>query len=955
MTDPRHRPWALSAAAVPAALLLGLGAPGPVHAAGPAKSASSDDEAEPPREPAPAAAPDDLVPPRLLAPVQVTYPEDLAALPEPPAGVVTVRFVVGTDGVPKEVAVARGVHPELDALAARAVAALRYEPATWKGRPVEIATRMDVAFEPPLKGSPEPPQEPPAAESPGGSGSTGEADGAKAPKEPAAPAPAGAEAGDEDDEPEGPPAPSGDAVVRGTVLRAGDRVPVRGAQVTAEPAPEGARPGHQRKTRYGDVPPPAWELSVTTAADGTFELPDLPGGLVQIVVLTPGYERTVYVEKIGAGEELTVRYFQKPESTNPYRTVVRTEAAGREEVTRRTITAEEITNLPGTQGDALKALQNFPGMARAPFGAGLLLVRGAAPDDSAVFLGYHEMPQLFHFGGLTSVFNSDILRQIDFIPGNFDSRYGDAIGGVVNVEPRKGRRDGYHGYLDSDLFDTGALFEGPVGKGSFVLSARRSYIDLLLPALIPKDAGLNATIAPRYWDYQALFDYPVGDGDLSVRVFGSDDRTKLVFADENDVEDDDRNRFETTTLFHRADLVYRVRKGPWEFLLTPSYRYDSSSTAAGGIFSFNLRVHTFSGRAEASRWVTRRLGVRVGTEVVAGQAIIDADAPPVPGDEEGATDARLSSRSTVPFSVPALYTTWTVRATDRLTFYPGLRVALYNQPRVRATVDPRLRASWQVADHTTLKAGVGLYSQLPSVVEWHPTWGNPRLAPERSVHTSLGVAQELPYRINLEVTGFYKRLWDMAAPSERLVLRPDGTLGPETFASTGVGRIYGAELLLRKELTRHLFGWVAYTLMRSERRDRPGEPFILTTFDQTHILTLVGVVKLPKHWQIGARFRLVSGNPYTPVVGAVFDASSGSYIPVNGAEHGARLPAFHQLDLRIDKRWIWRRLMLNVYLDIQNVYNRQNPEFVNYSFDYRERQFIPSLPIIPSLGLKLEF
>ena len=148
------------------------------------------------------------------------------------------------------------------------------------------------------------------------------------------------------------------------------------------------------------------------------------------------------------------------DSTNPYRTVVDVEQDDTD-TAKRTISREEINNLPGTQGDALKSIQNFPGVARVPFGLGALVVRGSAPSDSEIFLGYHPIPQLYHFGALTSVFNSDILAQIDFIPGNFDSRFGDAIGGVVNVQPRRGRRDGFHGYIDSDLFDTCLLYTSP--------------------------------------------------------------------------------------------------------------------------------------------------------------------------------------------------------------------------------------------------------------------------------------------------------------------------------------------------------------------------------------------------------------------------------------------------------------------------------------------------------------
>src|SRR5690606_24248708 len=111
----------------------------------------------------------------------------------------------------------------------------------------------------------------------------------------------------------------------------------------------------------------------------------------------------------------------------------------------------------------------------------------------------------------------------------------------------------------------------------------------------------------------------------------------------------------------------------------------------------------------------------------------------------------------------------------------------------------------------------------------------------------------------------------------------------------------------------------------------------------------------PKGWQVGARFRLVSGNPFTPVVGATYDAAGGGYIPLAGAPNSARVPLFHQLDLRVDKRFTWKRVSLTTYLDVQNVYNRQNAEFVNYAYDYSAFSTIPSLPIIPSLGIKLEF
>ena len=871
-----------------------------------------------------AGPPDDFVPPAVREGVEVPYPAELLDQDDPPGGIVVVKLTVGVDGIPIEIEVERGVHPRLDALATEAAQRLRYEPGTVGGTPVEVTIRTTFEFEPPPK--PEPIQ-PDAIE------------------ETAEPV---------DDEPE-PTVPEGPVRITGQLLEAGQRVPIGGALVLAVQADPEESTGRVRKKSYGEQIDPAWQVRAFTDAEGRFELGGVPDGKTRLIVLASGYERLEFVESLSEGQTLTVRYYATRLSSNPYRTVVKTRGVEREEVARRTITPEEIRSLPGTQGDALKSIQNFPGIARSPFGIGLLVIRGSDPSDSSVYLGEHEIPQLFHFGGLRSVFNADILSHIDFIPGNFDARFGDAIGGIVDVGPRAGRRDGYHGYADTNLFDTGVLFEGPVGEGSFAVAARRSYIDLLLPAVIPDDAGLDLTIAPRYWDYQVMFDYPVSRGNLSVRVFGSDDRTRLVISGPNEVDTDDRNRFETTLLFHRADLAYTNRRGRWDFLITPSYRYDYITAGISDIFRFNLTTHTFSSRIEAGYRVSRRIRWDIGTQLSAGTFAIDAEAPAVPVGGQGSVDSFRATTVKDGFALPAVYGSATLGLGDAFTLVPSMRVSHFAINGHHTTVDPRLRFHWQVADRTAIKGGTGLYSQIPDPVEWNSTWGNPLIRPEQALHTSLGIAQSFDPGFTVEVTGFYKYLWDLAAPSPALVRSGDGQIRTENFANTGLGRIVGAEVFLRKELTRNFFGWVSYTISRSERRADAASEWQLFGFDQTHILTLIAVQRLPKNWQIGARFRLVSGNPYTPIVGAVYDASSGSYVPVFGEINSARVGAFHQLDLRVDKRFVWKRVMLTTYLDVQNAYNQQNPEFMQQSYDLRQQQPISSLPIIPSLGARLEF
>jgi hypothetical protein len=462
-------------------------------------------------------------------------------------------------------------------------------------------------------------------------------------------------------------------------------------------------------------------------------------------------------------------------------------------------------------------------------------------------------------------------------------------------------------------------------------------------------------VAPRYYDYQALFDYPIGGGNLTIRGFGSDDKTVLVASDPNEVSTDDRNRFETAIYFHRADIAYTNKKGPWEFLITPSYRYDFFDLGIGDLLTIGLKVHNLNGRAEVSRQLSRKAKLTVGTEFRSFFFDIDVVAPPLPDSTGGFTNTRLQSKVSDFTAIPALYSTIQLDLTDTFTLYPGVRFAYYSPPFAASTVDPRLRFGWQVADRTTIKGGIGLYSQAPQPVEYSDVFGNPRLGPERSLQTSLGVRQEFDYGFNIDATVFANYLFDNVAPSTDIVIQPDGDISSENFANSQTGRVYGLEILARKELTANVFGWVAYTLSRSERQDPVSGDYVLFDFDQTHILTLIGVYKFPKGWQVGARFRLVSGNPNTPFVGGVYDARTGAYTPISGSPGSERLPLFHQLDLRIDKKWTLKRLSVNLYLDVQNVYNAQNVEFWNYSYDFQQRDRIAGLPIIPSLGIKLEF
>ncbi|MCA9538981.1 MAG: ligand-gated channel protein, partial [Myxococcales bacterium] len=160
---------------------------------------------------------------------------------------------------------------------------------------------------------------------------------------------------------------------------------------------------------------------------------------------------------------------------------------------------------------------------------------------------------------------------------------------------------------------------------------------------------------------------------------------------------------------------------------------------------------------------------------------------------------------------------------------------------------------------------------------------------------------------------------------------------------------------LRHDLTERLYGWISYTLQRSERRDRPGEDWRLFDFDQTHNLIIVAQYKITPKWTVGMRWRTVTGNPETPITGAVYVVEQGRYVPLYGTVNSTRNPTFHQLDLRIDREWTFDTWRLIGYLDLRNVTNQANAAGRTYNFDYSESTQAYEIPIVPSFGLRGEF
>jgi len=709
-------------------------------------------------------------------------------------------------------------------------------------------------------------------------------------------------------------------------------------------------------------------MTVKTDKDGRFSFPDAVPGEYEMEITASGYRSLGATETVLADHVTEVVYRLTLEKKG-YETVVHGRKPPRE-VTRRTIAAEEMTKVPGTGGDALKVVSSLPGVARSPGMSGLLIIRGSSPSDSKVFLDHSNIPMLYHFGGLTSVINSDFIDHIDYVPGNYSVRYGGATGGIVDVYTRDLKNDRFHAYVDADLIDIGALAEGPVSEDIQLGAAvRRSYVDAILGVVLPKIEGFEMTQAPVYWDYQALGQFKLSADDrLKLFAYGSDDSMAMVVGSEITEDPNFHGNVDFHTMFHRVQATWDHefnKKISNQTMLEG--RYNEIEGGFGDLIKFGSDDYGFSLRDELALQGYKGWGFTTGLELNAAwyKYKVKAPQPPIEGMPEKPFDPNAiietNGKGDNWLDDVGLYTEFETDPVKQLRFIYGLRFDYFKMVD-EVNFNPRFVTRYEVIPGTTLKGGVGLFTGQPDGVWVDDKFGNPDIGLTQAIHYGLGAEQRITDFLTVSLEGFYKDLSNVMTSSDaprmkngEVVRDDNGDPVSEKLDNEGVGRIYGGELWLKYDPDGLFFGWLSYTLMRSERRDHPGDDWRPFDFDQTHILCVVGSFHLGRGWDVGAKFRLTSGNPYTPATSSIFDSDGDNYYPLYGPTNSARLPLFHQLDVRVDKLWVIDWLKLSVYLDVMNVYYHKNVEGMFYNYDYTEKGYWYGLPILPSIGLKAEY
>jgi TonB family protein len=802
----------------------------------------------------------------------------------------SVELSLGIDreGAVTEVDVSRSAGAALDQAAVAAAKSFVFEPATRDGKPIPARIRYEYVF---AAGTPEPTPHEPAAAVPVATGSVG-----------------------------------------GVVLARDGEAPISGATVVVT-------------TDNGAA------FRATSDARGNYRIDGVPAGPIHIVVTMNGRVPSRTDETLEPNTLVEVK-FRLEEVPDPesFVATARVDAPPRE-VTRRTLAREELTRIAGTRGDPLRAVELLPGVSRPAIGGAMPILRGANPDDSQVFVEGAPVPALYHLGGLTSIIHSRVLESVELYPSNFSVRYGRKAGGVIEARLRDPRTDRLHGVADLSLIDSSLVMETPIGEKLGVLAAvRRSNIDAVLNSAA-STADLAITTAPVYWDYQAIAAYrPTDEDRIRLLAYGSSDRLALVLKNPADADPTVRGAFDAQMVFHNVQLGYRHRfRGGSETNTELTYGRQDGKAAFGNIGQATFTTDTLQARSEWVSMLSPAVRLVFGIDFLGasytgrykGVATTAGE-----GDQplSFATAGRIEASDAAWILQPAAYVEAGLRPAPSLLIVPGVR-ADYTDLVDRSSIDPRLSARWDVGDTTTLKGGVGKFSQQPREQDAIPSIGNPNLRLTKALHVSAGVEQKIGDRVSTSMEGFAKWVDDVVTST------PDGRA--PFFENSQNGRILGAELLVRVRPIGRFFGFLSYTLMRSERQTE-GQAWRLFDRDQPHILNATGTYRLGRGWEIGASFRYTSGTPYTPVVASSYEATKDVYQPRLGTSMSARNGAFSRLDVRVEKKWTFSIWSLAVYLDMQNVLNAANREGYSYNYDYTRREGVRGLPFFPSLGIRGE-
>ncbi|MEM6395569.1 MAG: TonB-dependent receptor [Bacteroidota bacterium] len=689
-----------------------------------------------------------------------------------------------------------------------------------------------------------------------------------------------------------------------------------------------------------------------TDLDGKFQLSVEPGSY-NITATYVGYETSTRTNLIVTSRGNDALNFELQSGVTISEVVVR---ANPFQVNRLTpvslqkLSPEEIKTYPGSNNDVARTVQSLPGVSGSIGGfRNDIIIRGGAPNENVYYLDGIEIPSINHFatqgsaGGPVGLLNVDFIQGVELATTAFGARYDNPLSGVLQFDQRTGNPRQRQTNFRISATEAALTTEGPLFKGSrsesnttFIVSARRSYLQLLFELL-------ELPIRPNYWDYQFKVNHVIDERNtIFLTGVGSIDDFDVSPPDDFDFEQ--QSSLEQVPIIQQrtftAGLGWRRRlrdgKGVMNTYLSTNLfnndfsRYQDNENRVGLVFRNESREWEQKLRYE----YTRFLGPWTLT---AGANLIRADYDNITTDNNN----ELRFETDIDFFRYGFFTQATRSLlNNRLDLSVGFRLDDNTFSResntLLKTFSPRLSLSYaldQVGDWR-VSASAGRYFKVApfTVLGFQNQAGefvNRDVPYTSSVHAVAGLERRIGQFGKVSLEGFYKYYSNyLISAEDGISLANKGgdfsVLGSEEVIPEGEGRTYGLELLFQQKLSKNWYGILAYTFFYSEFTNLAGE-FLPSSWDNRHLLSFTGGYKLGRNWEFSLRYRLAGGAPFAPVDTEASEATYPELILDFDNFGRSRLDVFSQLDIRIDKKWNFNTLALNVFLDIENVLGQNIP------------------------------
>ena len=753
-------------------------------------------------------------------------------------------------------------------------------------------------------------------------------------------------------------------------------------------------------------------LGVASNLEGKFVLSGVSPGFVKLQVSAVGFE-TYTSEDIMVTKARTANVSIALNKAN----IIMDEVVVKPSVFRkndespislRVISIREIERIPGANRDISKVIQSFPGVASTPVQRNDVIVRGGGPSENSFFLDEVEIPTINHFstqgasGGPVGILNVDFIREVNLYSGAFPANKGDALSSVLEFKQKDGNTEKQELQATLGSSEVGLTLDGPLGnKTSYILSLRRSYLQLLFSAL-------ELPFLPTYNDLQFKVKSRIDSkNELSLIGLGAIDRFALnLDANKTELQQYILNYLpEQNQESYTLGLVYKhYREHSYDtWVLSRSYLNNRSIKYQDNIENDSLKTFDYSS-LEAENKLRYENTIRISSgykiNVGAGADYIQYSNETLRQDFQDQTAVAINYKSDLNFLKWSVFTQVSKRFfKNRLSVSLGIRSDANSYSEQMSNLfkqlSPRISMSYQIDPQWSLNFNTGRYYQLPAYTSLGFRDNNQLLKNKQNGisyisadHVVLGCEYLLSEQSQITVEGFYKHYRNYPFSLKDSISLANkggdfGIFGDEEVLSIARGRSFGFELLAR---LRNVVGFntvISYTLVRSEFKELDNNlqftsNYIPSAWDNVHLLNITTTRDFSNNWQLGFKWRLVGGAPYTAIdknktsLIAAWEIRKQEYL--NYSEFNAlRSDVFHQLDIRLDKQLFFNKWSLMIYLDIQNAYNfkLKSPDIYtprtneqgNFMIDPKDPQRYlmktieddGSGTILPSLGIIIQF